>query len=128
MAAEEIVLSLENRPGTLAEALETVSEAGINIDGIALEAVGAFGTARILAEDPDGVFTALENANFPVTRRPATVFTLPNEPGALAEAVRTLGDSGINIESLFANASGQTEGEIVVQTDDPAGTRKALEL
>lgn len=128
MATEEVIVSLENRPGTLADALETLAEEGINIEGISLAALGPFGTARILAEDPDGVFTALEKAGVPATRREVNVVTLPNQPGELARVARTLGDSGVNIEGIFANASEASEGQIVIETDDPAGARKALDL
>lgn len=128
MAAEEIIVSLENRPGTLADVTETLAEADVNIDGVTCQAQGTFGVARFVTDNPGKAFKALEKQNLPVTRREVTTVRLPNEPGQLAEATRKLADSGINIESLFANASGQQEGEIVIETDNPAGAKKALGL
>lgn len=127
MATEAIIVSLENEPGTLADACETLGEAGVNIEGVSCVAQGTFGTAQFLTDNPGKAFKALEKANLPVTKREVTTIELPNEPGQLAEATRKLANSGINVENLFANAQGQGEGEIVIQTDDPAGASKVLE-
>lgn len=126
MAAEEIIVSLENQPGTLADVTETLAEVGVNIEGVTCQAQGAFGVARFLTDNPGKAFKALEKANFPVARREVSTVTLSNEPGTLAEATRKLANSGINIESLFANASGNDEGEIVIETDNPANAQKVL--
>lgn len=128
MASEQIVVSLPNEPGTLADACETLAEAGVNIEGMSLEAQGPFGTVRFVTDDNATALKTLESQGIPATKRPTNVIRLPNQPGQLAETARTLGNSGINIENLFANASGSEEGEIVIQTDDPAGARKALGL
>lgn len=125
--SEEIVVSLENRPGTLADACEALAEAGVNIEGVSCVAQGPFGVARFVTPDPDGTFSALENAGLTPTRRTTTRVTLTNEPGQLARTLRSLEQSGINVESLFASATPDSEtGPVVIETSDPAGTQKAL--
>lgn len=127
MPSEQIVVSLDNEPGTLANACETLAEADVNIDGLSLETSGPFGTLRFAADDNAKALKVLEKGGFHVTKRPVTTTRLPNEPGQLADAARRLSDSGINIENVFANVPVGGEAEIVFETDDPTGAEKVLQ-
>lgn len=127
MPSEQIVVSLDNEPGTLANACETIAEADVNVEGLSLETNGPFGTLRFVSDDNAKALKVLENDGFHVTKRPVTTVRLPNEPGQLADAARRLGDSGINIENVFANVPGGEEAEIVLDTDDPTGADKVLQ-
>ena len=57
----------------------------------------------------------------------ATWFTirLEDRPGSLARAAAALGDRGINITGIVGVAE-DTNGELMLTTSDPAGTREVL--
>jgi len=57
----------------------------------------------------------------------STWFTvrLDDRPGSLARAAAALGDRGINITGIVGVAE-DTDGELMLTTSDPTGTREAL--
>lgn len=50
---------------------------------------------------------------------------LEDRPGSLARAAAALGDRGINITAIVGVAE-DTNGELMLTTSDPVGTREAL--
>ena len=50
---------------------------------------------------------------------------LEDRPGSLARAAAALGDRGINITGIVGVAE-DTDGELMLTTSDPAGTRAAF--
>lgn len=122
----EIILSLENKPGGLARALEVVEEAGINLEGVSAESVGAYGTVRLWSREADRLHDVLDEEGFLVTQRPTVFVRVPNEPGELHRICRRLGERDINIESVFCAAYRDDAGDIVIQTNDIEAAREAL--
>jgi hypothetical protein len=51
---------------------------------------------------------------------------LEDQPGALARLAAALGDRGVNIAGIVGIAE-DTDGELMLQTSDPAETRSAFE-
>jgi hypothetical protein len=51
---------------------------------------------------------------------------LEDRPGALARLATALGDGGVNIAGIVGIAE-DTDGELMLQTSDPAATRAAFE-
>lgn len=125
--SDEIILSLHNKPGGLAQALQVVEDAGINLEGVSAESVGPYGTVRLWAKDADRLHDVLDDAGFTVARRPTVFVRVPNEPGQLLRICQRLGEEGINIQSLYCTAYRQDQGDIVVQADDVDAARKVLQ-
>lgn len=124
--SEEVILSLENKPGSLVRALEVVDDAGINIEGVAAESVGAYGVVRLWSQQADKLHELLDDHGFLVERRPAVFVRVPNKPGELLSICRRLAQEEVNIESLFCSAYRQDEGDIVIQAEDVETAREAL--
>ena len=56
----------------------------------------------------------------------AFLVDLENKPGALADVAEALGTAGVNITNV-AGATCGGSGRAAIATNDPAGTRRALE-
>ena len=121
----DLKVTLENRPGTLADLSEALGRAGVNIEGIcgfAREVKGSedreFVThvAHILVYDASKAEKALKNADIKIEdSREALVIDIMDRPGALAAMTRRMADAGINID-FFYNA---TRTRIVLGVSDP---------
>lgn len=97
----EIVVSLDNKPGTLAKVAETLGKAGVNIQG-ASYATGAKGVARFVADDTDRALAALKAARIKVKQtRDVLEATLADEPGALGALARKLAKARVNIDAFY---------------------------
>lgn len=97
----EIVVRLENKPGTLADLSETLGGAGVNVQLMGM-AIGNEGIARFVADDPDRAVEALLEAGFTITQvKEALEITLPDIPGSLGQIARRLANAGVNLEAWY---------------------------
>ena len=66
MIIKQIAVFLENRPGKLAEVLETLSNQGINLRAMSVADTADFGILRLVVNEPDKAVQILRGANFAV--------------------------------------------------------------
>ena len=98
---KEIVVPLENKPGTLAKAAEVLGAAGVNLQGIGYT-TGAQGTLRVIADNPEKALAALKTAKLKVKQvKEVLNLTLPDTPGALGGVARKLAKGRVNIEAFY---------------------------
>jgi hypothetical protein len=127
MKLKQISVFLENRKGRLAEALETLANAGINIRTLALADTSEFGILRLIVPDPDKAKKILEKANFTVKESSVIAVEIDDRPGGLAGSLRVLSDANINVEYLYAFVEKKGEKAVVIlRTEDVDAGIKAL--
>lgn len=129
---KDLKVSLENRPGTLADLSEALGKAGVNIEGIcgfAHEDSGGedrgFIThiAHILVDDSVSAKKALKSSGIKVEdEREALVLDVKDRPGELAMVTRRISDAGINIEYFYT----ATRTRMVLGVTDPKNARSLL--
>jgi hypothetical protein len=113
----ELIVTLENRPGTLAELCETLGLAGVNIEAIAGMAVDDHGLVHLVADDSDRAATALQSAGIGYTTREVLSIQVLDEPGTLADVARVMHDADINIDIVYVT----TGGRLILGVDDLDG-------
>jgi hypothetical protein len=124
--AVEIIVPLENKPGTLAKAAEVLGKAGVNLQGIGYSA-GARGFLRVVADNPDKAMAALKKAKIKGRQGKEVIeMTLADTPGALAEVARKLAKSRINIEAFYVAGEGSRGLRCVFAVDNPQKAQKVL--
>jgi hypothetical protein len=120
----DLTVSLIDRPGELARLGEALSEAGINIEGLAATGIDGRGDVHVLVAEPHAAREALNEAGIEVVReREVVLVEFPDAPGSLGRACRSLGDAGMNIEFAYFASS---IGKHVFGVDDPAKGRRVL--
>jgi hypothetical protein len=120
--AKDLMVELEDRPGTLADLGEALGNAGINIDGGCGFPVGGRATLHILVEDADGARKVIEGAGLSVTdQRDVLLLDVTDKPGELGGIARRMADVGVNIDLVYLSARGQ----IVLGVDDLEKARSA---
>jgi hypothetical protein len=122
----EIVVPIENKPGTLAKVAEALGKAGVNIQG-ASYATGAKGVARFVANDTDRALAALKAARIKVKQtRDVLEATLADEPGALGALARKLAKARVNIEAFYIVGTNSAGLRCVVAVDKLDKAKAAL--
>ena len=116
------IVSLDNRPGTLADLGEALGQRGINITGIAGSTWEGNGAAAIITNDDAGAKAALDEAGLDYRESELVSADLADRPGTLGEAARRLASAGVNIELILPTGM-QT---VAFGVDNADSAREAL--
>ena len=116
---KQFTVSIENRPGTVAEIARTLGSAKVNILALLGTAQGTTGTVELVVEDARRAKKALDAAGLTYKETIAEEHELPNKPGALAEHLEKLAAKGVNLSSICATAAKGGKKAIVVHTVAP---------
>lgn len=115
---QNIVVMLQDEPGTLAKVGETLGAAGVNIHGMCGFPDPPGGTLHLLVEDATTAQQALGDADASVRDvRDVLVVDCADQPGTMGEVTRKLADAGVDVDLIY-----QATGERLV-----IGTRDGFE-
>ena len=126
MSVKQLSVFLENRPGTLDEALRALKEANINMKALSLADTSEFGVMRIIADKPDEAKQAMKSAGYTSIVNEVISVELKPEVGYLAGIVKKISEAGVNIEYMYAAPSSDSEARMLIKTDDPVKAQSAL--
>ena len=124
--ATDLTVSVEDRPGGLADVGEALGNAGINIEGLCGVGLGDRGVIHLLVEDGAAARAALEGAGLNVeSEAEAIVSAIPGDvrtPGTLGKMARAVAEAGVNMRAVYL----ATDNRAVAVTDDNAKALTAL--
>ena len=125
MLIEQLSVFVENKPGKLVEALETLAQSGIDLRALSLADTADFGILRIIVDRPGDALAALQNAGYLVKSNEVIPVSVGDKPGGLAAVLRVLADSGINVEYTYAFVAHAREKAYVILrvTDNDAAVK-----
>ncbi len=113
---KQFTISLENRPGALAEVARTLGSAKVNILALLGTAQGASGSVELVVEDARRARKALDDARLTYKETTADEYELPIKPGALADCLGKLAAKGVNLNSICATVSKGGKKAVLVYT------------
>jgi hypothetical protein len=122
---KQFAVTIENRPGAVAEVAKTLGNAKVNILALLATAQGTSGTLQLIVEDTRRAKKALDDARISYKETTAEEIELPNKPGALAQSLEKLAAKGVNLNSIFATAAKGGKRAVViyaVETQEAAAT------
>jgi hypothetical protein len=124
--AKDLTVSLEDRPGALADLGEALGNAGVNIEGICGLGVEGRGIIHVLVEDATAARKALEGAGIKVEGEAdpmvAEISGRADTPGELGRMARAIANAGVNIQAMYM----ATHDRGVIVTTDNEKALKAL--
>ena len=127
MKITQISVFLENRKGRLYEVCSLLGEKGINILALTIAETEDFGVLRIIVDKPDAALEELKKGNFVANSTDVVIVEIEHKPGSLANILKALSDSDINIEYMHAFAGRQSSGYLMVMRfDNPEEAIKVL--
>jgi hypothetical protein len=120
---KDLVIIPQDAPGVLADLGERLGAAGINIEAISAFTGQGKGIVHVLVDQADEALRVLQEAGIEVrAARRVAVVPLPDEPGQLGRACRTLADAGVNIEQAYIAAG----SKLVIVCDDVERAKELL--
>jgi hypothetical protein len=104
---KQITVSLENKPGRLAQLLSELARQKINVVALAVMDRNERGVLRLVTEDAAATRKVLQALNVPVNEGDVLAVELRNQPGALAHVCETLAAEHISIEYAYCSSGGR---------------------
>jgi hypothetical protein len=112
----ELNVRLPNSPSALGGLCALLSEERVNILAMALDASGQL---RLVVDNHVHGAAVLREHHHHVTERDVILVLISNQPGALAPALRLIGDAGVNVEYAYGGApESSATASIVLGVDD----------
>ena len=127
MTVEQLSVFVENKPGKLVEALETLAEAKIDLRALSLADTSDFGILRIIVDKPDQALRNLSEAGYLVKSNEVLAVVIGDKPGGLAAVVRILSEAEVDIEYTYAFvAHSKDEAYVILRVDNNEAAVKIL--
>ena len=126
--ATQFSIFLINKPGILAQILNELAKAKVNIIAITMMDSVEHGVLRLVAAQPKHAREILKHISVQVNESKVLCVTLPNKPGALASVATKLSEAHININYCYVTAGargGKTTG--ILKVADLQKAMKVLE-
>lgn len=96
---KQITIITNDHTGLLADVAEKMAAAGVNIESIDSERIGATAVITMVVDKYDAALRALANAGFHAVTEETILVKVADRPGALAQIARRFGEAGINLRS-----------------------------
>ena len=121
---KDLTITLEDRPGRLADLGEATGNAGINIEGMCATTGGGSAEVHVLVDDAAAAREALGSAGIEVgAESDVLVIDVEDRPGTMGEVARKVADAGVNVGLAYAAFGGV---KLVLGVDDLERARSAL--
>ena len=125
MYLKQLSVFIENREGRLEEVLDVLKKNNINIGSLSLADTSDYGLLRLLVTEPEAGKKALGENGFSAMLTDVLGVKLRHKVGCLQELLEVICKSHINIEYMYALATGSDDASIVIKASD---LEKAAEL
>jgi len=102
---KEITVKLANSPGSFSRVAQLLGGERINMLAVSIDPSGQL---RIVVDNPLHAAGTLRDQHYSVEERDVLYTAVPNEPGALARALKLVADAGINVEYAYASGIDRT--------------------
>lgn len=127
MRRKQLTVFVENRPGRLLSLLESLSQAGIDIEATCVTDSGDFGLVRLIVGEPNRALDLLRAEGRVVSSTEVLCVPVPDRPGGLVDGVlRQLAAAGVNIEYLYDFSRRTKDWAVVVLKPDDVDRAEPL--
>ena len=124
--ATQISVFIENKEGRIKKAINTLSEAKVNIRALSVGDTAKYGILRLIVSDNETAIKSLEADGFIVKESEVVVVVVPDKPNGLNSTLSILDDADINLEYIYAFVSSQpNEAIVAMKVED---TEKAIKV
>ena len=121
--AVDLVIDIENSPGSLAEVASAISDAGVNIAAATCVGPAERAELHILVPHAEAVKHALAISHVAVTReREVVVVEVEDRPGVLADLTRRIARAEVNLDLVYI----ATRNRVVFGSPDLPALKAAL--
>jgi hypothetical protein len=104
---KQVTVSLENKPGRLAQVLSELAQAKVNIVALSVMDKSEKSVLRLVTEDPATTKKVMQALNLNHHETEVLAVELRNQPGALARVCETLAGGHINVDYAYCSSGGR---------------------
>ena len=123
---EEIILTVDDRPGVLAELGELLGTHGVNIESLSASTHKGEGVIHLIVDDGEDAGEVLASNGYKVeSAHPVLTATLDDRPGELGRYCRRLSDAGVYIHAAYVARRSGGETELIFTVDNLEQARQA---
>ncbi len=123
---EEIIVTVDDRPGTLADIGELLGDSNVNIETLSAFTHNGQGVVHLVVDDGDDACEVLTSNGYKVEgARPVLVSTIDDRPGELGRYCRRLSAAGVDISSAYVSRRSSGETELIFAVDDLETAQRA---
>jgi hypothetical protein len=127
MRRTQLTVFIENRPGRLLSLLESLANAGIDIEASCVTDSGDFGLVRLIVSDAGRALALLKDEGRVVSATEVLCVPVPDQPGGLVDTVlQRLADADVNIRYLYDVSQHRTDQAVVVFKPDDLERAEAI--
>ncbi|MBR3771534.1 MAG: amino acid-binding protein [Clostridium sp.] len=126
MLVKQLSVFIENREGRLEQVTEVLANYNINIVSVSLADTSEYGVLRMIVSDPDKGKVVLKEEGFSAMLTDVIAVRLPHEVGMLQKLLNVLCSADINIEYMYALATGKENASMIVKASNAEKALKAL--
>jgi len=110
----QLSVFLANEPGTLAAVCDALARENINIYALTVSDTVDHAVVRMVVSDTAKALDLFEERGVLVVDNRVLMIENSNQPGALAEIARLLGENDINIEYAYLASSPETDTGLLI--------------
>jgi hypothetical protein len=130
MPIPQVSVYLDNRPGSLSEAMAQLDRNQIRVFALSIADAGEYGLVRMVTEDPAKATMVLEDAEYNLAKsRKNTEVTAVfiTEEDKISKITKILADGSINIEYAYSSAV-HVDGKIalILRASDVENAEKTM--
>jgi len=114
MKVTQISLFLENRKGRLFDVCTLLGKNGINIRALNIAETDEFGILRMVVDKPDKALSVLKANHFVASVTDIVAVEVDDRPGGLANVLRIVTETGLNIEYMYGFVESRTDKALMV--------------
>ena len=118
MKIKQLSIFLQNKLGRFSEMATILGEAGINMQAFTVAENAEFGIVRLIVSEADKAAKILIEHSFAVSVNEVFLLEMPDVPGALANYVNKLSDSGVFIEYMYAFSGANGKAVVALKPSD----------
>jgi len=126
MFVKQLSVFIENREGRLDQVTEVLAANNINIESMSLADTSEYGLLRMIVSQPEVAKGILKENGFSAMLTDVLAVKLAHEVGMLQKLLKAFSGLDINIEYMYALATGKENASIIVKVNDPELAYKAL--
>ncbi len=120
MKLNQISVFLENKPGQLQTACQTLADANINIMTLSLADTKQFGVLHLIVAEWERAAAAFKQAGFISSVNEVLAVEVADRPGGLVEVLKVIEKAGLNVEYMYAFTFGDKgKAALIFRFSDP---------
>ncbi len=125
---KQLMISIHNKVGALAEACGIVADAGINLIAVCGYVIDDKGFIVFVTEDNKKASKTLKSKNYDVREEEVILASVDNKPGTLKDITEKIANVGVDITLLYGSVEqkGKTS-KIVIVTENNTVAMAALQ-